>query len=410
MTENLIENLRQSTLFENTPEVLLAKIAKITELQSIKSGEHLIVKGEMGTAMYIVRDGSVKVHDGDLLLNILKTGDVFGEMAALDGEVRTASITAVEDTKLIKLERDALYDLGKSEPELAKSIIHFLCQREKNIISDITERSFKLRALEREFEIGRNIQSGFLPESIPTVEGWDIAAYFKAAKEVAGDFYDIYEIGEKGHIGLAVGDVCGKGVGAALFMALFRSLLRASMLAGTFVTQNKEQNASFLVSEMKKNTEKMLINSVSLANNYVAHTHASACMFSTLFIAVLNPATGKVLYINAGHESPVIINSKGIKEKLPQTGAAVGIFPDTPFEVRETRLEKGDSLVAFTDGVVEAVNEQDEPFSYERLFDILMDCDSSSKEVLEKVVLNLNNFTGNKEQFDDITLLKIQRI
>ena len=145
-TFNILENLKQSVLFELAPEHVLNKVAEIVHKKSIVKDERLIKKGEFGDSMYIVCNGKVKVHDKDLFLSYLGKGDVFGEMAALDGEVRTASISAAEDTLLIQLNRDELHELIGREPEVAKSLIHFLCQRGKNNYSDIANSSFKIRA------------------------------------------------------------------------------------------------------------------------------------------------------------------------------------------------------------------------------------------------------------------------
>lgn len=404
----ILNNLRQSVLFELAPESVLSKVAEIVRETSIKAGEKLIEKGETGDSMYIVCKGKVKVHDGDLLLSHLGKGHAFGEMAALDGEDRTASITAVEDTELIQLNRDDLSDLFSKEPEVAKALIHFLCQRGKNVYSDITERSLKLSVLEHEFEIGRNIQAGFLPEFLPEVPGWEIAAYFQAAREVAGDFYDVFKIENEGKIGLVIGDVCGKGVGAALFMTLFRSLLRASMSAGDFMTWKDTENSRN--ESAPHGTHQILLNSVKLTNNYVARTHASACMFATLFVGILDPETGFLTYINAGHESPVIFTDHGIQKLLEPTGSATGLFVDDEYEVAEFYIEKGCSFIAFTDGVTEAVNPENQQFSSESLLDILIKNKNSSQAGLNEAVQCLKDFTCDAEQFDDITLLQFKRL
>lgn len=407
LKSEILQNLKQSVLFELADDGVLEKVANIALQKSIKSGENLITKGDMGDSMYILCHGKVKVHDGNLILSHLGKGNVFGEMAALDGEVRTASITAVEDSELLQLNRDDLSALSSREPEVGKALIHFLCQRGKNIIGDITTRSFKLQALEKELEIGRNIQAGFLPESLPVIDAWDIAAYFQAAREVAGDFYDLFEIEHQGKLGVVVGDVCGKGVGAALFMALFRSLIRSSMLAGDFINAadgNTQQGVPSMT------PHQLLQNCIMLTNNYVAKTHGTACMFSTLFIGILDPETGRLVYINAGQEGPVIFNSEGIKTVMDHTGPAAGLFSDTAFDTAEVQIEPGDALIIFTDGVTEAVNPEDEQFTSDRLLDILMKSRKSSAETLDDVVCELRKFTNDVEQFDDITLLELKRL
>jgi serine phosphatase RsbU (regulator of sigma subunit) len=405
LKDEILKHLKQSVLFELADDSVLQKVSEIVIQKSINAGENLITKGELGDSMYILCSGKVKVHDGDLVLNYLSRGNVFGEMAALDGEVRTASITAVEESDLMQLNRDDLSELCRKEPEVGRALIHFLCQRGKNIISDITTRSLKLKTLEKEFEIGRNIQAGFLPESLPEIDGWDIAAYFQAAREVAGDFYDLFEIEHHGKLGVVVGDVCGKGVGAALFMALFRSLIRATMLSFDFINETEDKRDDISSTDIAR----ILQNTITITNNYVAKTHGSTCMFATLFIAILDPDTGRLNYINAGHEPPVIFNSDGVKRVMSNTGPAAGLFSGTTFETGEAYIEKGDAMLAFTDGVTEAVNPENEQFSTERLLDMVIKNRNSSSESLNEVVCELRKFTNDVEQFDDITLLEIKR-
>ena len=145
-----------------------------------------------------------------------------------------------------------------------------------------------LKGLERELEIGREIQMGFLPEELPQADGWEIAAYLKAAREVAGDFYDAFMLPD-GTIGLVVADVCDKGVGAALFMTLFRSLIRAAATTDGF----GESAGS--------TAEVRLQHTIELTNNYIAETHGSTGMFATVFFGILDPRSGLLTYINGGH-------------------------------------------------------------------------------------------------------------
>src|SRR6185295_3398345 len=144
------------------------------------------------------------------------------------------------------------------------------------------------KSLERELEIGREIQRSFLPEELPRAEGWEIAARFRPARQVAGDFYDAFALPSSGRIGLVVADVCDKGVGAALFMALFRSLVRAT---ATGMAWEADAAAG-------------LLRVVRLTNDYIARTHGRSNMFATLFFGVLDPATGDLAYVNGGHEAP----------------------------------------------------------------------------------------------------------
>lgn len=251
-----------------------------------------------------------------------------------------------------------------------------------------------LKALERELEIGREIQSGFLPDELPQPSGWEIAARFQPAREVAGDFYDAFTVGD-GKIVLVVADVCDKGVGAALFMALTRSLLRA-LAQQNFAT--KSGDASHL-----KNT-------VAQTNDYIAVTHDSSNMFATLFIAVLDPKSGALTYVNAGHNPPMVIGARGIKAQLGRTGSAVGVIPQMKFDTLETRLDIGDVLLAYTDGVTDAESPSRKEYSTERLLELAQTPRSSAGELLDAIHSELRAHIADTPQTDDITLLAARRM
>jgi sigma-B regulation protein RsbU (phosphoserine phosphatase) len=379
----IFQDLRQSTLLESAPESVVNKLAEIVVTTSIKAGETLFEKGDRGDAMYIISDGQVRAHDGDLELSLLGKGQVFGEMATLAAdEIRSTSITADEDTTLLRLDREALFGLLSSEPEVAKTLIHVLCQREKNFIQGVTRRSLEVRAFECELEIGRKIQAGFLPESLPQVPGWEIAAHFQAAQEVAGDFYDAFSA--EGNIALVIGDVCGKGIGAALFMTLFRSLIRATLISGDVMSWAKtdEDNLDRSFNIASPECRQTLRNAVSLTNNYISRTHAKDSMFASLFLGLLDPDTGSLRYVNGGHEPPVIFNRKGIKKCLEPTGPVVGIIPGASYGVEQAQLDPGDCLIAYSDGVTDAVNRNSDQFGEDRLLSLLGQEERSAQALL----------------------------
>ena len=255
------------------------------------------------------------------------------------------------------------------------------------------------KALERELEIGREIQAGFLPEVLPQIEGWEIAAALMSAREVAGDFYDVFELPD-GTIGLVIADVCGKGVGAALFMTLFRSLIR--------VSANQEYFER--MEAMGASTAERLQRAVSLTNNYIAETHETSAMFATLFFCILNPRDGKLAYINGGHEPPLLVQSGTVREILRKTGPAVGAMRNGCFDVLQTQLFAGDLLFAYTDGVLDCKNPRDEFFGRQRVFDFLQRTSESSHELVRSLQAELQQFNASATQFDDITLLAIRRM
>ena len=255
------------------------------------------------------------------------------------------------------------------------------------------------KSLEREMNIARDIQKEFLPAQLPEVAGWDIAYYFKAAKEVAGDFYDAFFLPD-GTLTFLVADVCGKGIGAALFMTLFRSLIRAASTADQFSPGQDQKNFT---------PEERLLHVISLTNNYVVETHEEANMFATIFIGILDPKSGKLSYINGGNDPALIVGKDGkAHTKLIHNGPAIGVIPQAKFVVKEITLAKDDLLIAFTDGIPDAQNINKEFFGNERLHALLTH-NSTPAELLNKIKSELNQFIGEAEQFDDITLLAIKR-
>jgi phosphoserine phosphatase RsbU/P len=270
--------------------------------------------------------------------------------------------------------------------------------------------------LERELEIGRQIQASFLPEELPQFPGWEIAARFQPARQVAGDFYDVFPLVQNRRLGLAIGDVCGKGVGAALYMAMFRTLIRAfaqqhyalrwmDALAEEASTGPGTRGRPVLPSTGTS----ALKNAIELTNNYVAGTHGRTSMFATLFLGVLDPSNGMLLYVNGGHEYPILVNSAGIKEQLGPTGPLVGIIPGAHFEIRSVDIEPGDILVAFTDGVTEARNAQDEFFERERLYALLAQPVSTAAELLDGIQASVQEHMKGADPSDDIALLAVRR-
>jgi serine phosphatase RsbU (regulator of sigma subunit) len=266
---------------------------------------------------------------------------------------------------------------------------------EKKRLHDLEQ--LYLKGLERELDIARDIQQGFLPSELPHVEGWQIAAYFKSAREVAGDFYDAFLLAN-GDLVCVVGDVCDKGVGAALFMTLFRSLIRAAFTAEAF------SGAGTIGSLPPR---EMLQRAISFTSNYVAETHGEANMFATVFLGVIHPQDGTLTYANCGNEPPLIASRDGTLAALAPTGPVVGIIPNAKFGVREMTLKPDDLLIAVTDGIPDAVNSQGESFGRARLEALLKGGSVAPDEFVRRLEAELAGFVGATQPFDDITLLAV---
>jgi phosphoserine phosphatase RsbU/P len=266
--------------------------------------------------------------------------------------------------------------------------------------------------LNTELEKGREIQKNFLPATILQHRGWEIATFFKPARQVAGDFYDIFEL-PGGRIGLVIADVCDKGVGAALFMALFRSLIRIfsgqTMLEGLKLSGQSKSDIMPDRHEMQPQHSSPL-DAVALTNNYIVQNHGELGMFATLFFGILEPETGTLTYINGGHEPLLIIHPEGgIKSHLKPTGPAVGIMPNSKFKMEQVQLEPGEILLGYTDGVPEARDRQSQFFTTARLLSLVEMPPKSAKILLDTIADRVIVHTGEAEQFDDITLLAVRR-
>jgi phosphoserine phosphatase RsbU/P len=254
----------------------------------------------------------------------------------------------------------------------------------------LLERQKDLLRYEHELQIGQQIQASFLPNELPQPSGWELAADFHPAREVAGDFYDAFYLGRSRKVCLVIADVCDKGVGAALFMALTRSLIRA-------------------FAELDEDGQTGLKSPVELTNDYVLRNHLQVNMFVTLFYAVLDPATGLLTYVNSGHNPPVIIGPTGVKARLLPTGPAVGMFPGAEFKVDQVGLELGDVLFAFTDGVTEARDANGGFFTEKRLLQLLEQTASSAAALLNRIEESVRAHIDTTNQYDDITMLAVRR-
>jgi sigma-B regulation protein RsbU (phosphoserine phosphatase) len=269
---------------------------------------------------------------------------------------------------------------------------------EKKRLRDLEQRY--LRLLERELEIGKEIQAGFLPQEIPQPAGWQIAAFFRPAREVAGDFYDVFEV-EPGKLALLLGDVTDKGVGAAMYMALFRSLLRSSVMMDRITG---EQDAGHLIP-----SDERLRGAVILTNNYLCRVH-DAGMFATLLFGVLDVESGQFCYLNAGHDYPYVLRAGQIIAALKPTGPAAGVIDNVDYRVESLELQVGDALVLYSDGIIDVTNPAGERFDQERWRTLVTGSFESAGQFMQAAVKALDAFTAGAEQYDDMSLLVVKRV
>jgi len=278
----------------------------------------------------------------------------------------------------------------------------------------LRQRHEALVQAERELEIGRKVQAEFLPATIPQPPGWDIAFHFEPSRVVAGDFYDVFHMPED-KIGLVIADVCDKGVAAAIFMAQVRSLLRAFIQQHYFLGDHgllAKQVVGPLPPDLtafRPIDFAALLDSIMLTNVQVGSNHGTYNMFVTIFLASLDPQSGEFIYINSGHVPPLVMRESGELEKLMPTGPAVGLTPNARYRVGNGRLQPGDTLLAYTDGVTEARSVDGELFGKDRLTDALGERPLTTNSLLEHIVTLVHAFCYPADQYDDITMLAVHR-
>jgi phosphoserine phosphatase RsbU/P len=294
----------------------------------------------------------------------------------------------------------------------------------RSILLDITDRKQKETTIiqakkqaEKELEIAREIQSSFLVKDYPQPEGWEIATHIRPARQVGGDFYDVFPIATSKQIALIMADVCDKGVGAAMYMAIFRSLFRAysdqqyiMRWAGSpKESQEDSPTGIFRRDALLASGAPSLKNAIDLTNNYIATHHGNANMFATVFFGLLDPVNGELLYINAGHESAFVISGDSLEKHLEPTGPAVGMLPNMDFRIESITLARGDSLLLYTDGITDALSPSEEQFAEPRLVEAATSPALSAQDLIQNIMNALGTHIAKREQYDDITLLAVKR-
>jgi sigma-B regulation protein RsbU (phosphoserine phosphatase) len=266
-------------------------------------------------------------------------------------------------------------------------------------------------SLTREMDVARSIQRDFLPESLPLARGVQLDAALQPARDVSGDFYDAFVLAPSGTIVFVIGDVCDKGVGAALFMALFRSLIRASAdPVGGGAIQMIGGRRTLVRQALDSATPADLLTRVAgFTNDYIARLHGRTNMFATVFLGALDPMTGRFDFVNAGHEPAIVVAPDGTMRELRPTGPALGLMPESTFTAGEGMLERGQSIFVFTDGLAEARNQAGEAFGGERLRDAVKQHNSSAANLVKGVMAALQAFAGEAEPHDDVTLFAATR-
>ncbi|HEV2582944.1 MAG TPA: GAF domain-containing SpoIIE family protein phosphatase [Ktedonobacteraceae bacterium] len=307
----------------------------------------------------------LKLHAAELLVPLTSQGELIGLVVLgshLKGEVYTN-----EELKI----------LVTLAPQVAPSL------RVAQLVQEQQAQVLERERIEQELRTAQAIQHAFLPKEVPVFPGWQLVTYYRPAREVGGDFYDFLPL-KGGRWGLIIGDVTGKGVPAALVMATVHTMLRSTA------------QGSLSPSEVLARVNDLLVPDIPQG------------MFVTCFFALLDPASGRLYYSNAGHEPPYRQQDRNVTE-LWATGMPLGMLPGSRYEEHEATITPGESLIFYSDGLVEAHSPAKEMFGFPRMQKVLEErCEDVS--LIETLLAELHSFTGEGwEQEDDVTLVSLQR-
>ena len=410
MTVNLLSRI---PFFTNLPAEELDRVMAGLEVVNLKPGEILFREGDTGDHMYVIVDGELEILKGpstdeEMILNTIHAGEYIGEMSLITGAPRTASVRSRGDVILLSMNRVQLMDLLQRHPHLANDMVGVLSQRLDNTnvstFRDLTEKNRQLQQafdelkaaqelliekerLERELKVAAEIQMSILPDILPLVDGFDFGGRILPARQVGGDFYDVFVL-DNHKIGLVIGDVADKGVPSAIFMARAHALIIA------------EADSDISPGDVLRRV-----------NRHITRLEKST-QFVTALYGVLDINTREFSYARAGHEPPLLLTSDGEVNRLPhKPGMALGLWEDIALDEYSVHLPKDSLLVMFTDGMTDCRNPEGEPFGLQRIKDTTSGLRKISAQLgCDQLFDTLMLYQSGAKQDDDVTLLAIHAI
>jgi serine phosphatase RsbU (regulator of sigma subunit) len=413
--------LRNVPLFASIPPDELSSLAAELRQTVCPAGTILIREGERSDRVYIVLSGLFEIvkelgTPDEHIFGVRGAGEFLGEMGLLNQDgLRTASARAVAEAQVLVLTQDDFDRLLRGYPTIAYDMLRVLSTRLRDsndgVIHELQEKNRQLQkqnqqllkayadleaahiqivekeTLERELRLARELQESLLPRRLPSAAGFDLGARMVAAREVGGDMFDAFALGENA-LGLVVGDVCGKGMPAALFMGLTLSLLRAE-------------------ARRAESPELALRN----LNQHLYEVSTTG-MVVTILYGALDLSTGEFAYARAGHELPLLWDTSGtLLAPGRANGQPLGLLPDPAIDARSIYLPAGGTLLRISDGVTEATNAQGEFFDMERLRATAhSQLGATAQQLCDRVVDALAAYRGTSPQADDITLLAVRSL
>ena len=380
-------------LFEGAAWEQLAGILGRCEIRSLRPGDTILTPGEPNETLYLLLDGQLRVHldaAGSPTSFPVDPGQCVGEVSLIDGGPASAYVVAATPSRLLCVPGDVFWSDLIAVPEIARNLTRMVVRRLRDRAETILRaqrQQLQYEALKKELDAARTIQKSMLTAVSPICQAFpalDLHALMDPAKDVGGDFYDALALDDRSVL-LAVGDVAGKGMPAALFMVRAMTVLRMAALRGD-------------------PTDDLLgrVNALLCENN-------PSATFTTAFAAVLDGRTGAMTYFNGGHPAPLLSRAGGPFKPLPvPRGLVVGAIDGIRYEAATLQLEPGDRLLAYTDGVTEAEDTQGAMFGDDRLREVLDRCGRhDAVGVAEAVREAVSQFSAGVPQSDDITLLAL---
>jgi len=385
-------------IFRNVPYDELEKVLGSCPVSEFTEGEVLLRPGDRNQYLALVIRGRLRIHletpDSDDYVEIAP-GDCAGEMSLVDGRSVSAYVVAHDRCRLLLVDGHTFLNRLLTLPHVARNMLSMLAERMRSSNTRSIERAksaVALAALQRELSVAHDIQASMIPERFvltPARPEVECAGFMRAAREVGGDFYDAFYI-EPNRLFIAIGDVCGKGMAAALLMVRTMMLLAAE--ASKPVLNQRMHTRAVLESVNRQLAEKN-------DNGY----------FASVFCGVLHTTTGLLSYANAGHTPPVVVRGRApvCYLEVPRN-PIIGIVPEAEYGVSELVMPPGSTLLLYTDGVTEAETADGEMFGEERLLELFRTKKPRTAEmVADDVVQAVDTFAGGYPQSDDLTLLAL---
>ncbi|MFO7661979.1 MAG: SpoIIE family protein phosphatase [Chloroflexota bacterium] len=374
-----------SSINQATPANLdLSAFASEDERVYLPLGSVIIREGQVGDEMYVLLEGELDVTVEGRQIDRLSPGMILGEMALVDDRPRSATATARTDVSIVPINRERFLDILRNSPQFAISIMNIMSVRTRRLIEEEVRR----QRMEEELAVGRRIQLSLLPTSCPVIPGYELAAGYRAARQVGGDLYDfIIPPAFPDHVHIVVADVTGKGVPAALYMAVSRTLFHTHALENPSPSQALDR-----------------------VNQFIRQDRTTP-LFLSAFYAVLQKQSGCLTFASAGHNPPFWIHAAtGQISELESRGIVLGAFDGYIAEERMAMLEPGDSVVFFTDGITEARNQAGDFLDEEGLTAILHAQKwEHAEDLLDAIITSVDKFSTGVPQIDDFTVVVLRR-